>query len=553
MLVAACAFAAFSCAIDEPPVERAQRSPLGGDSALVAMFEAAGAEHGVPPELLATIAYQETRLRMTDTHVHAHDGHGPAAVGLMALFDGIDERDLAQAAALAGVELDAARTDAYANIRAAAALLAARASGDERALADWMPVVRGYGGQPLVSAVSAHLARGWTGLDAAGGRVTCSARAGVELPDDGIGTSVHALGYPGAIWNPAHGSNYSNASRGAAQINYIIIHTVQGSYAGCISWFKNSSSNVSAHYVVRSSDGEVTQMVDDADIAWHDGCFNSETIGIEHEGYVSDPDTWYTEAMYLASAQLSSWLADQYGIPKDRAHIMGHGEAPDCSDHTDPGGGWNWDHYMALVNTGGTPTFDASFVEMSYPSEMVSGDEVVAWVEMRNDCNITWGLNETRLGTAEPQDRESAFYVEGNWLSPNRATGADHSTYTPGTDGRFTFLLRAPEVTETTVFEEKFQLVQEGEAWFGPTVTMSIVVHPRGGGEDPPDVPEPPGDPGDMDPPADDIGDGTGTGEPGGNGGVAGGCAAAGSGASPTACAMLLLGALVLGRRRRAR
>ena len=33
----------------------------------------------------------------------------------------------------------------------------------------------------------------------------------------------------------------------------------------------------------------------------------------------------------------------------------GHGEAPDCSDHTDPGAGWNWTHYLDLVRTGGAP------------------------------------------------------------------------------------------------------------------------------------------------------------------------------------------------------
>jgi MYXO-CTERM domain-containing protein len=128
---------------------------------------------------------------------------------------------------------------------------------------------------------------------------------------------------------------------------------VQGSYSGCISWFKNSTAEVSAHYVVRSSDGQITQMVDDSDIAWHDACFNSETIGIEHEGYVSEPAKWYTDAMYVASAKLTAWLCDQYGIPKDHSHIMGHGEAPDCSTHTDPGPGWDWAKYLSLVNSNG--------------------------------------------------------------------------------------------------------------------------------------------------------------------------------------------------------
>jgi hypothetical protein len=63
---------------------------------------------------------------------------------------------------------------------------------------------------------------------------------------------------------------------------------------------------------------------------------------------------------------------------------------------------------------------------------MTSGEEAVAYFEFVNDSTITWGLDETRLGTAEPMDRASAFFVDGNWLSPTRATGADHSNYAPG-------------------------------------------------------------------------------------------------------------------------
>jgi hypothetical protein len=174
--------------------------------------------------------------------------------------------------------------------------------------------------------------------------------------EEGLGVLSLGVGYPGGIWSPAYGGNYQNASRGSAEINYVVIHTVQGSYAGAISWFKNPSAGVSSHYVVRSSDGEITQMVDDTDIAYHDACFNSNSIGIEHEGYVDAPGTWYTQAMYQSSAKLTAWLCDKYGIPKDHGHIMGHGETPDCSDHSDPGGGWDWNKYLNLVKTGGTCT-----------------------------------------------------------------------------------------------------------------------------------------------------------------------------------------------------
>src|SRR3546814_1715674 len=73
-------------------------------------------------------------------------------------------------------------------------------------------------------------------------------------------------------------------------VREVAIHTMQGSYAGSISWFQNSSSQVSAHYLIRSSDGQVTQMVREYNKAWHVRSHNPRSIGIEHEGYISNPD-----------------------------------------------------------------------------------------------------------------------------------------------------------------------------------------------------------------------------------------------------------------------
>ena len=64
--------------------------------------------------------------------------------------------------------------------------------------------------------------------------------------------------YGPALWNPAATCNFS--SRNGTAISAITIHTVQGSYSGCISWFQNGSAGVSAHDVIRSSEGQVTQI-----------------------------------------------------------------------------------------------------------------------------------------------------------------------------------------------------------------------------------------------------------------------------------------------------
>jgi hypothetical protein len=159
-----------------------------------------------------------------------------------------------------------------------------------------------------------------------------------------------ALDYGPALWAPANSGNYTVSDREISYpINYVVIHTTQGSYSGTISWFQNPSSNVSAHYVIRSSDGQITQMVREKDIAYHAGnwTYNTQSVGIEHEGFVSDP-SWYTDAMYRASATLTRNVCIKYGIPMTRSRIIGHSEVPGAT-HTDPGPNWNWTFYMQLV------------------------------------------------------------------------------------------------------------------------------------------------------------------------------------------------------------
>jgi uncharacterized protein (TIGR03382 family) len=156
---------------------------------------------------------------------------------------------------------------------------------------------------------------------------------------------------PNAIdFVPACTSNYTGDNRTGSDISYIVIHTMQGSYAGSISWFQNCAAEVSAHYCVRSSDGEISQTVREADVAWHAGNwdYNVMSIGIEHEGYVEDPDTWYTDEMYQASADLVIDILSRTSVELDRDHIIGHVEVPGAT-HTDPGTGWDWDYYMSLV------------------------------------------------------------------------------------------------------------------------------------------------------------------------------------------------------------
>ncbi|MGW2781387.1 N-acetylmuramoyl-L-alanine amidase [Streptomyces populi] len=171
------------------------------------------------------------------------------------------------------------------------------------------------------------------------------------LPDARATAQPAAVDYPGAEWIPATGSNYTASDRPYSyELDYVIIHVTQASYVTTLSIFQNPQKKVSAHYLVRSADGHVTQCVRERDVAWHAGNwdYNTRSIGIEHEGWIDRP-AYFTNALYEESARLTAAICDRYGIPKDRAHILGHYEVPG-TDHTDPGPNWDWTRYIRLVN-----------------------------------------------------------------------------------------------------------------------------------------------------------------------------------------------------------
>lgn len=167
-------------------------------------------------------------------------------------------------------------------------------------------------------------------------------------------------GYPPMRWEEASRANYT-AGR-AGPIGRIVVHATHGSYRGTISWFRLPGANLSAHYVIRASDGEITQMVREADTAWHARGANRDTIGIEHE---YDPrGVAFTDPQYRASAELVCAITRRYGLRADRVTVIGHAEVPG-SDHRDPGPTWSWSHYMGLIarcsGTSGATTTPGTF------------------------------------------------------------------------------------------------------------------------------------------------------------------------------------------------
>ncbi len=360
------------------------QAPHDDASELDHAFQRASQSYDVPRPLLEGVGYVESNWWM-HPGVRSID-HG---YGIMDLTEG-PNGSLTRAAKLTGFSEAELKGDVESNVMGTAALLRSIAdwyfetyhNEDPTKLADWWQVVMRYSGyaDPQVADLFAtevyQEIRKGERVAMPDGSVYFTGPLPVSVEGEKLfGSMPSALtpDYPSAHWVAASSSNYTVANRPSQYaINMVVIHTMQGSYAGSISWFQNPAAQASAHYCV-SKTGDITQMVQNKDVAWHAGnwTINTHSIGIEHEGYVTDPNA-YTDAMYKASAALTKWLCDTYGIPKDRQHIIGHYEVPDpnhpgefggSGHHTDPcitlDGTqcyWNWSYYMQLVTGSSGPS-----------------------------------------------------------------------------------------------------------------------------------------------------------------------------------------------------
>ncbi|MDG1841695.1 MAG: N-acetylmuramoyl-L-alanine amidase [Crocinitomicaceae bacterium] len=240
--------------------------------------------------------------------------------------------------------------------------------------------------------------------------------------------AIKSNDYSAAIWNPSPTCNFS--SRNGTSISAITIHTTQGSYSGAISWAQNCNSNVSFHYIIRSSDGQITQLVHENDKAWHVGSQNSYTIGIEHEGWVNDP-SWYTNEMYTSSSNLCKDIINSgYGIPAHRTYygassstlqtlgnctkIKGH-QHYQGQTHTDPGINWDWERFYRLLNDTTSininNSVNGSFYDTGGPNANYSDDERIYWlIEPANATSINLDFSFFSL----EQDYDYLYIYDGD-------------------------------------------------------------------------------------------------------------------------------------------
>ncbi|HEX5416538.1 MAG TPA: N-acetylmuramoyl-L-alanine amidase [Chloroflexota bacterium] len=362
-------------------------------------YEWAATEFGVPVEVLLAVSYHESLWEQHNGQPSTTGGYGVMHLTDVAGTDDPNEHTVQTAVKLLNalpdspfhVTADQVKTDPYQNIRGGAALLAQYelktvGKGARDNPADWYGAVVLYSGSSDLNAgtdfanrVFATINAGATRTTTSGDKVTLTARAvkpnltainpltvantktdfTPDCPPDLKCTTVPALYQLRNSDDLTDIGNYQIANRPAdgLQINYIVIHDTEASFNDSIKIFQEPIDQTTAHYLIRSSDGKVVQIVPNQDIAYHarNWFFNSHAIGIEHEGFAVQGATWYSETLYETSAELVRYLAREYNIPLDRAHIVGHDNIPgesaasEVSMHWDPGPFWDWNHYMDLL------------------------------------------------------------------------------------------------------------------------------------------------------------------------------------------------------------
>ncbi|WP_210592947.1 N-acetylmuramoyl-L-alanine amidase [Streptomyces sp. GESEQ-35] len=391
-------------------------TPAGG---LQQAFAAAAAEYHVPQSVLLGVSYLQSRwdthggapsvtggygpMHLTDVRTalaaaphHSEgteDARGDGARKPLLPETEVPEptelparlTTLTKAAELTGRPAEDLRTDPAANVAGGAALLAAAQKDLGRPLsddpADWYAAVARFSAADDTTTAAAYandvydvLRTGEKRTTDTGQLVTLAARPGLapeagQLARAGLRTaSAEGTECPTTVsceWIPApyeefgegDYGNHDLADRPASQsIDYIVVHDTEGAWEGVLDLVQDPTY-VSWNYTLRSTDGHIAQHLKAKDVGWHAGNWyvNSKSIGLEHEGFLANPDAWYTEAMYRTSARLVKYLADKYGIPLDRQHILGHDTVPGPTTstipgmHTDPGPYWDWEHYFTLL------------------------------------------------------------------------------------------------------------------------------------------------------------------------------------------------------------
>jgi len=298
----------------------------------------AAAEFRVPAIILKAAAQVQSNWAQTGASFYG-------SYGMMGLIESDHTKQITLAASLTNLKVDDIKNEAKANIRAAAALLAHYQKGKPTSanLADWFEATRDLTGLSDEE-MKTSLATSFYNVIKNGSKTVSLWREIIQIDAQPItipeykiasvkkNTNANSVAntntdYPTAV-DRMTTCNYATGRNGY-NIDYYFVHYIAtGTYAGAISWFRDCTRTTglsSANYVIRNSDGEISQVVRESDRAYAQGVtqYNGGGISTEHEVLTTNLAMWDSEPMLVAAANLAIDVCNRNNIPRVRRGVNG--------------------------------------------------------------------------------------------------------------------------------------------------------------------------------------------------------------------------------------
>nr|WP_294780631.1 N-acetylmuramoyl-L-alanine amidase [uncultured Flavobacterium sp.] len=362
-------------------------------------FADASKEFGVPVEILMAVGQVQSNWAQVSSSFYG-------SWGVMGLIESDYNNQIAVAAKLIKSTPEAIKTDAKTNIRAAAALLKSyQKNVNPKSLEDWFDATReltGLKDETMKTSLAERFFKVikdgsktvtlWKEIiDIKGNTVTIPPAKTSKGSTAKISATeaTMAVDYPGAL-SRITACNYGVGRNGYGIDYYFVHYMATGTYEGAISYFNDCSRTTptSAHYCIRNSDGQISQVVREADRSYSQGVsgypqWNGAGVSTEHEVLATNLSMWDSQPMLNAAAALAIDVCDRNGVPKTRRvtngnrGIYGHNDVnsgTDCPNLTTA----RWNVLLAKIAAGST-------TNVPTPTAPTSGQIYVS-----TPVNFTW-------------------------------------------------------------------------------------------------------------------------------------------------------------------
>jgi len=413
-------------------------------------FYEASQEFGVPVEILKAIGQVESNWTQIGPSIDR-------GWGVMHLVDNDYSQTLIKASELIGLEPQILKDNARHNIRGMAALISFFAGiekNDFRNLEDWFEVLKKITGLYSDDLAEMQVKRyydlikyGVSNATLWGETIQIQAKNEINILDKLnqsnkwiFPSKNRSSDYGPAISSFISSCNYSPGRFGHSIDTWVNHWVGTGTYAGAISWFHNCSANASAHFVIRTSDGQITQCVHVNDMAWHAGAIgypnNQRSIGVEHEATAANPSQWNSYSMLNESAKMARYFCDQYSISMTRTlpGINGHNDMPGTATSCPGNLPWDtWMHFLTL--TVSSPNNNATNVSVPVSFDWFSsGGSSQEYRIQVSLSNSSWTKENGFTSNTSPSSsvpvnsntNSTSFY---SWTSSSSYPPNPHTTY----------------------------------------------------------------------------------------------------------------------------